>query len=234
MKIGLTFTESRWENYPVWIKGNDPEIEIVELHWEKHALDEVWDLVEDCDAIVLTGGVDIHPQFYGSERVEFPNGDGKFNEERDEFEMHVFETALNFNLPVLAICRGLQLVNVALGGDLIQDLEESGKKNHRRMNNVDDEHGISITEGSLLSNVVGGAAGTINGAHHQAAGRVSDELIATATSADGVVEALEWKDKTDEPWLLAVQWHPERMNDRETNPTSKNIREAFLKAAKGE
>ncbi|HRG87593.1 MAG TPA: gamma-glutamyl-gamma-aminobutyrate hydrolase family protein [Chitinophagales bacterium] len=232
MKIGLTFTESRWENYPVWIKGNDPDIEIVELHWEKHELEEVWDLVEDCDAIVLTGGVDIHPRFYESERLEFPNGDGKFNEERDEFEMHVFETALNFNLPVLAICRGLQLVNVALGGDLIQDLEETGKKNHRRMNNVDDEHGISITAGSLLSEVVGGTTGTINGAHHQAAGKISDELIATATSTDGVIEALEWKDKADEPWLLAVQWHPERMNDRETNPTSKNIRQAFLRAAK--
>ncbi len=101
------------------------------------------------------------------------------------------------------------------------------------MNNVDDEHSISITEGSLLSQVVGSTTGTINGAHHQAAGTVSEELMATATSPDGVVEALEWKDKTDEPWLLAVQWHPERMNDRETNPTSKNIREAFLKAAKG-
>ncbi|HLP52686.1 MAG TPA: gamma-glutamyl-gamma-aminobutyrate hydrolase family protein [Chitinophagales bacterium] len=232
MKIGLTFTESRWENYPVWIKGNDPNIEIVELHWEKHELEEVWDLVEDCDGIVLTGGVDIHPRFYESEQLEFPNGDGKFNEERDEFEMHVFETALNFNLPVLAICRGLQLVNVALGGDLIQDLEAAGKKNHRRMNDVDDEHTISITDGSILKEVVGSNTGTINGAHHQAIGKLSDELMATAISPDGVIEAIEWKDKTDEPWMVAVQWHPERMKDKETNATSKNIREAFLNASK--
>lgn len=231
MKIGLTFTESRWENYPAWIKGNDPNIEIVELHWEKHELEEVWDLVEDCDGIVLTGGVDIHPRFYESDQLEFPNGDGKFNEERDEFEMHVFETALNFNLPVLAICRGLQLVNVALGGDLIQDLEAAGKKNHRRMNDVDDEHTISITDGSILKEVVGSNTGTINGAHHQAIGKLSDELMATATSPDGVIEAIEWKDKTDEPWMVAVQWHPERMKDKEANATSKNIREAFLKEA---
>jgi len=233
MKIGLTFTESRWENYPVWVKDNDDNIEIVELHWEKHDKDEVWDLVEDCDGIVLTGGVDIHPRFYESERLQFPNGDGKFNEQRDEFEMHVFETALNFNLPVLAICRGLQLVNVALGGDLIQDLEEAGKKNHRRIEGVDDEHAISVSENSLLSNVIGSTSANINGAHHQAIGRLSDELIATATSPDGVFEAAEWKDKTNEPWMLCVQWHPERMKDRETNPASKNIRAAFIKAASG-
>lgn len=231
IKIGLTFTETRWENYPKWIKGNDDNIELVELHWEKHDKDEVWDLVEDCDGIVLTGGVDIHPRFYESERLQFPNGDGKFNEERDEFEMHVFETALNFHLPVLAICRGLQLVNVALGGDLIQDLEEAGKKNHRRMNEVDDEHHISISENSLLKEVVGSTSANINGAHHQAIGKLSDELIATAFSEDGVIEAVAWKDKTDEPWMLAVQWHPERMKDCETNPASKNIREKFLEEA---
>lgn len=233
MKIGLTFTESRWENYPVWIKGNDDTIEIVELHWEKHDLEEVWDLVEDCDGIVLTGGVDIHPRFYENERLQFPNGDGKFNEARDEFEMHVFETALNFNLPVLAICRGLQLVNVALGGNLVQDLEEAGKKNHRRMNDVDDEHPIAVIDGTLLKEVVGGTTANTNGAHHQAIGNLSEELMVSATAADGVIEAVEWKDKVGEPWMLCVQWHPERMKDRETNPASKAIREAFLKEAKG-
>src|ERR1043165_1821778 len=232
MKIGLTFTESRWENYPKWIQDAGADIELVELHWEKHDKEEVWDLVEDCDGIVLTGGVDIHPRFYNNERLEFPNGDGKFNEERDEFEMHVFETALNFNLPVLAICRGLQLVNVALGGDLVQDLQESGKKNHRRIEGVDDQHEISIVQSSLLAQVVGSTTGAINGAHHQAAGEVSEELMVTATSPDGVIEAHEWKHKLDEPWLLAVQWHPERMNDREVNPTSIKIREAFLAEAR--
>ncbi len=232
IKIGITFTESRWENYPVWIKDNDENIELVELHWDKHNLDEVWDLVEDCDGIVLTGGVDIHPRFYENERLAFQNGDGKFNEVRDEFEMHVFETAMNFRLPVLAICRGLQLVNVALGGDLIQDLEEAGKKNHRRINDVDDEHSISISENSLLNKIVGSNSGNINGAHHQAIGRLSDELITTATSPDGVIEAVEWKEKEVESWMLAVQWHPERMKDKGSNPTSKNIREKFLEEAK--
>ena len=230
IKIGLTFTETRWENYPKWVKGGDENIELVELHWEKHDLEEVWDLVEDCDGIVLSGGVDIHPRFYENERLVFPNGDGKFNEERDEFEMHVFETALNFNLPVLAICRGLQLVNVALGGDLIQDLEEAGKKNHRRINEVDDEHTISVSENSLLKEIVGSNTANINGAHHQAIGKLSDELIVTATSPDGVIEAVEWKEKEGEAWMLAVQWHPERMKVDEV--CSKNIRHNFLEEVK--
>ncbi|MBL7777730.1 MAG: gamma-glutamyl-gamma-aminobutyrate hydrolase family protein [Chitinophagales bacterium] len=228
MKIGLTFTESRWENYPRWIKGNDDNIEIVELHWEKHDKDEVWDLVEDCDGIVLTGGVDMHPRFYENERLDFPNGDGQFNEVRDEFEMHVFETAMNFKLPVLAICRGLQLVNVALGGKLMQDLEEGGNKDHRRHGEVDGEHEIKLTDESLLAQIAGVSIGNVNSAHHQGISVLADELMASAYSPDNVIEAAEWRDKTDKPWLLCVQWHPERMRDKNHSPLSKNIRETFL------
>lgn len=226
MKIGLTFTETRWENYPKWIKGDNADIEIVELHWEKHDKDEVWDLVEDCDGIVLTGGVDMHPRFYDNERLDFPNGDGKFNEVRDEFEMHVFETAMNFNIPVLAICRGHQLVNVALGGKLMQDLEEGGNKDHRRHSDVDGEHEIRITDKSLLAEIAGTTNSIVNSAHHQGLSVLADELMASAYSPDNVIEAAEWRDKTGKPWLLCVQWHPERMKQEEV--CSKNIRETFL------
>ena len=228
IRIGVTFSEARYENYPKWIKGDDADIEIVELSWEK----QNWDDIEDCDGIVLTGGVDTCPRFYESERTEYPNKPAEWNEARDEFEMHVFETALNFDHPVLAICRGLQLVNVSLGGDLVQDLEEAGKNDHRRHGEVDGQHAVSISENTLLKEVAGSTSGNINSAHHQAVGRVSDELMVSAVSPDGVVEAIEWKVKEGEPWLLAVQWHPERMLDKESNPLSKNIREKFLEAVR--
>ncbi len=228
IRIGVTFSEARYENYPKWIKGDDADIEIVELSWEK----QNWDDIEDCDGIVLTGGVDTCPRFYESERTEYPNKPTEWNEARDEFEMHVFETALNFDHPVLAICRGLQLVNVSLGGDLVQDLEEAGKNDHRRHGEVDGQHAVSISENTLLKEVAGSTSGNINSAHHQAVGRVSDELMVSAVSPDGVVEAIEWKVKEGEPWLLAVQWHPERMLDKESNPLSKNIREKFLEAVR--
>lgn len=234
IKIGLTFTEARHENYPVWIQGDDANIEIVELHWDKHSMEEVWDEVEDCDGIVLSGGVDVHPDFYENNRLEYPNGpksQEEFNKERDEFEMHVFETALNFDKPILAICRGLQLVNVALGGDLIQDLEEKGKQDHRR-HEVDGEHEVKINSGTLLQQVAGGTTGRVNSAHHQGLGRIAEELVVNSTSPDGVVEGAEWKFKEEKPFLLAVQWHPERIADKETNPLSKNVRSEFLKAVR--
>ena len=223
IKIGVTFSATGYENYPLWIKGDDADIEIIELSWLK----QNWDEIEDCDGVVLTGGVDVSPKFYDSERTDYPNHPEEWNEARDEFEMHVFETAMNLGHPVLAICRGMQLINVALGGNLIQDLQEAGKSDHTKHDGVDGEHGIAITENSLLHEVAQETTGKINSAHHQALGDVSDELMVSATSVDGVVESVEWKDKHDEPWMLCVQWHPERMEDK-NSPLSKNIRAKFL------
>ena len=228
IKIGVTLTESRHENYPGWVKGGDENIEIVELSWLK----QNWDEIEDCDGIVLTGGIDMSPTYYERENTDYPNKPAEWNEARDEFEMHVFETALNFGHPILAICRGIQLVNVALGGDLIQDLEAAGKNDHRRHGDVDGQHAVSITENSLLSQIAQTSTGNINSAHHQAIGRLSDELMVNCVSPDGVIEGAEWKEKEGEPWMLCVQWHPERMKDKETSPLAKNIREKFLEAVR--
>ena len=223
--IGVTVTEARYENYPKWIKDDDADIEIIELSAEN----QNWDQIEDCDGILLTGGIDMHPQFYDSAERHYPFAPVTFNTQRDEFEMHVFETALNLEHPILAICRGHQLVNVALGGNLIQDLGQ-GNEIHKR-GELDKQHEVKTEPGSLLQQI-SGDAGHINSAHHQAVDHLSDELIANCVSPDGVVEGAEWKDKEGKPWLLTVQWHPERILDKETNPFSKNIREAFIKAVR--
>jgi putative glutamine amidotransferase len=223
--IGVTVTEARYENYPKWIKDDDADIEIVELSVDS----QNWEKIEDCDGILLTGGIDMHPQFYDSGERHYPYAPETFNTKRDEFEMHVFETALNLEHPVLAICRGHQLVNVALGGNLIQDLGQ-GNDIHKR-GEADKQHEVKTEPGTLLQQI-SGDLGYINSAHHQAVNHLSDELIANCVSPDGVVEGAEWKDKEGKPWLLTVQWHPERMTDLETNPFSKNIREAFIKAVR--
>lgn len=223
--IGVTHSEARYENYPKWIKGDDADIEIIELSAEN----QNWDQIEDCDGILLTGGIDMHPQFYDSATLRYPFAPEVFNEKRDEFEMHVFETALNLEHPILAICRGHQLVNVALGGNLTQDLG-AGNDIHKR-GEEDKQHDIK-TEPNTLLQQISGASGHINSAHHQAIHDLSDELIANSYSPDGVIEGAEWKEKEDKPWLLTVQWHPERIADKETNPFSKNIREAFIKAVR--
>ncbi len=132
--IGITQTEARYANYPLWIQGNDASIQIIKLTSENKS-----DL-QKCEGIVLSGGVDTHPSFYGSQRLNYPLAPNPFNEARDVFELSVFKYAQENNMPVLGVCRGMQLINIALGGDIIQDIEESGKNDHRRHGDLDGIH----------------------------------------------------------------------------------------------
>ncbi len=225
LKIGITHTETRYQNYPLWIKGNDSDLEIIELTPVNS------DDLKQCDGIVLSGGVDTHPKFYKNERIKYPHSPNEFNVARDEFELTIFKFAQEKNIPVLAICRGMQLVNVAMGGDLIQDIEESGKQNHRRDIDTDRFHEITILKKSLMYEITGKERGIINSAHHQAIGKIADELIVTAFSLDGIAEVVERKNKKDKPFLLCVQFHPERLAEQQKdNPFTSPIRKAFLKS----
>ena len=232
IKIGITQCnpETTFNNYVNWIKSVDESIEVVALSYEKDNFEEA----EECDGILMSGGVDVYPTSYNNQRTSYPPQLEKtvFDEKRDKFEFSIFEMATNESIPVLAICRGMQLVNVALEGDLIQDLEEVGKNNHRKMDKIDGLHTISVVSNSLLHEICQTTSGNINSAHHQAIGKLSEELIVSAVSPDGVVEAVELKNKDEGPWLLCVQWHPERMNDKEENPFSRNIKTAFLEEVK--
>lgn len=227
LTIGITFTNSHYPNYPNWIKGDDSTIKIIQLQ-KKNFND-----LKLCDGIVLSGGIDTLPTYYVNKRLKYPNAPKEFDVARDEFEMNVFEYAQKNNIPVLGICRGMQLVNIALEGDLIQDIQESEKQDHRREGEYDRIHEIKVVKDSLLYEITGTEKGIVNSAHHQAIGRVADDLIITAFSPDGVAEAVEWKNKKNKPFLLCVQWHPERFAmEQKENPFEKNIREEFLKAAK--
>src|SRR5256885_12887152 len=114
MKIGLTYTgsEEKHNNYVQWLKGNE-DIQIIKLSAEENYLSGLM----QCDALVLAGGIDIHPKFYNGQ-LEYKNSPENFNESRDEFELAAFKSSMENNLPVLGICRGMQLVNCALGGNL--------------------------------------------------------------------------------------------------------------------
>lgn len=225
IRIGITTSDTNFQNYPSWIKGEDMEI-IFLSYVEENLVD-----ILKCDGIVLTGGVDLHASFYDNTRVDYPNSTDS-NLKRDEFEMSVFRISKEMKLPVLAICRGLQMVNVALGGDLIQDLQESGKANHRKMNGVDGMHSIQVEEQSLLFAISQKLNGHVNSAHHQGIGRLAEDLRISAWSEDGVAEAIEYQDWESKPFLLGVQWHPERLQITESiDSFSMNIRRTFLEAA---
>lgn len=228
--IGLTYTgsEAKHNNYVNWLKTGDP-IEVVKLSAEDNNLEKV----PTMDGIVLSGGIDAHPKHYGSSITDYPNAPEKFNEARDAFEIAVFNMAIQQNLPVLAICRGMQLVNCILGGDLQQDLGEEKNQLHRLLDEGK-KHDILITKGSLLHTITNKEKDIADSAHHQCIHRVGKGLQINARSDDGIIEGIEWADKANRAFFLGVQWHPERMylQQIESSTLSKNIRESFLDAVR--
>ena len=230
MRIVLTYTgsEQKHRNYVQWLQGDD-DIEVLKVGVEDNNLD----LINDCDALVLAGGRDIHPQFYKAGETDYPNSPGDFDVRRDKFEMAAFGLAQQNRIPVLGICRGMQLVNCFFGGTLQQDLGTVLNNIHK--NQVHDKaHAISIQDNSLLSKIAKAERGIVNSAHHQAIHLLANGLKVNCTADDGTIEGLEWVDDTEKPFLLCVQWHPERMFQRGLgdSPLSKNIRHLFIEEIK--
>ncbi len=226
-RIGITFTQTNLKNYPAWFRPEDLENDIILVELSYLHPDET--LMENCDGFVLTGGIDMDPVFYDGP-LDYPNRPETFCPERDVYETDVYTYAKRMKRPVLAICRGMQLVNVAEGGSMIQDLGDEGNGVHRKTGDVDKRHAINITPGSQLHEMTGVLTGTVNSAHHQAIDikRLPPSLQVTGISTDGIPEVLEYAHRQDHGFMLGVQWHPERMTDREINPLSYLIRKRFL------
>jgi gamma-glutamyl-gamma-aminobutyrate hydrolase PuuD len=165
----------------------------------------VTETLDRLDGLVATGGIDIDPAVYGGE--EHPVMAGT-RPEQDQAELALLEAALDRNMPVLAICRGSQLLNVLRGGDIVQDLsEENGSGElHGAGTGAAAEHEVVVREGSRLAELVGSRTG-VTSDHHQAFGRIGSGLEEVAWAADGTVEALEIPDRR---FALGVLWHPER------------------------
>lgn len=179
---------------------------------------------EPYDGVLFAGGGDIDPAFYGDQkRYE----DVKPDRARDEFEFGLLETCAHRRLPILGICRGIQTINVKLGGTLYQDVVNDGvtQLDHRSSNPRSQAvHGIVVTEpGSQLARILPTSC-QVNSLHHQAIKRLGRGLRVTAHSEDGLVEAVEPAD--DHPFLMAVQWHPEEMLSR---PEQRKIFEEFIR-----
>ncbi len=221
MRIGLTDSGSkRHINYVNWLKAVDG-VEIVELSANKNNAQDL----ETCTGLVLTGGIDVHPGVYKSSCLSYPNVEG-FDEPRDQFEILVFNKAQEKGLPVLGICRGLQLINCIFGGTLIQDL---GELNKIHQGGPDKIHNVKVEQITLLHAISSISSGNVNSSHHQAIDRVGTGLKVNCLADDGTIEGIE-RSETGHPFLLAVQWHPERMPDL-TSPFSKNVRDSFLSSA---
>jgi putative glutamine amidotransferase len=158
--------------------------------------------------LVLTGGEDVAPARYGA--LPHPRL-GETDPARDVVELALIAGAERRRLPILAICRGLQILNVALGGTLYQDL---GSERLSPIDHADprSRHGVRVEPTTLLHNTLGTLETSVNSRHHQAIRELAPGLRASAWAADGVVEGVERRDRAG-PWTLAVQWHPEDDSD---------------------
>jgi putative glutamine amidotransferase len=183
-------------------------------------------VLDSVSGLVLTGGEDVDPARYGEQRHEKVR---TVNVARDATEAALVEEARARGTPVLAICRGIQILNVALGGTLVQDIpsqcgtdidhDEEGARNSRT-------HEVTIEPDSLIARAVGTEHLSVNSFHHQSVKRVADGMRVTARSPDGVIEGIESTD--DDWWVMAVQWHPEEMTDS-AEPWDRGLFKAFAK-----
>lgn len=166
------------------------------------------DSIGGIDGLLLTGGPDIHPSRFGEKKHLALES---VNEVRDKWELALYEEAIKENIPVFGICRGIQIMNVAMGGSLYQDIPSQFTTHltHKVLENKDDSwHCIEIQPGSLLNQIIGDTIAVVNSRHHQAVKCIGDGLVATAQSKDRVIEVLEDSSKQ---FVFGVQYHPERM-----------------------
>lgn len=221
LRIGITRGRNH-HRYEQWFV-NLPGVEVITLSYDNRAE------TIGCNGVLFSGGQDIHPSLYGKQEYvrEFSLTD--IDEARDESEIRIAEKVFANRIPVLGICRGLQLINAWLGGTLMPDLQSAGKQDHRRTESGDRIHRIRIKPGSELARIVGCTEGEVNSSHHQAVDQPAPGWEATAWSEDGVVEALGCTAASNHHVVL-VQWHPERIPDQQ-NPMAASLLRDFLNAS---
>lgn len=187
-------------------------------------------IYERLDGIVFPGGADVAPVEFGEELIE--GAHVVVQADRDRLELRLARWALADDLPTLGICRGQQLLNVALGGTLYQDLRHQGvttvehsDADGRARNAL--LHGVRLDPGSRLAQLIDETSIEVNSLHHQAVKSVAAQLKVTGTSDDGVIESLE---SADRRFLIAVQWHPEELDEI---PWVRRLFQGFARAAEG-
>lgn len=180
------------------------------------------------DGVVIGGGEDIDPARYG--RQVLSDGNVRVDHGRDSIDFSVFEDAWSAGVPVLGICRGLQVINVARGGTLVQDLplERPSEISHRRPKEQNRrDHPVRVEPDTRLGRIAGAREIDVNSRHHQAIEHPADGLVVSATAPDGVIEAVE---SGEGRWLVAVQWHPENLRD---DAVSRQLFREFVEAVQG-
>jgi len=221
--------DTSYANYYNWIKSLDSTAIVMDMY--TMSIDSAMDLFRKCSGLILTGGTDINPAYYDKayDTVRCWPIDAK----RDQLEMRLLDSALAWGMPVLGICRGHQMINVGLGGSLVVDIpqDRGTSEIHQCEDYLKCFHTVRLGQNSLLAEITGARGGDVTTNHHQAVDALAPGLKVSAYTSDGIIEAIEWADTTGKPFLIGVQWHPERMDLN--NPLSGAIGRRFLKECRG-
>lgn len=191
--------------------------------------DDIDSLLNQVDGILVPGGADLNPSIYNEVKKEYTQ---KSDDERDELEQNIVKIAIQKRIPILAICRGCQILNVSLGGSLYQDIEQE-KPDHIKHDYHHDgprsliAHSVSLTDGSLISKILNTKEAEANSLHHQGIKELGNGLMSAAVAPDNLIEAIEL---TDYPFGIGLQWHPEDLE----NPIWKKLFDAFVEVCESE
>ena len=211
-----------------WLSRNDNTIEFVNMY--TLSTDSVEDVLKKCSGLLLTGGADVFPGRYG--KIDDTARCGSFDLRRDTLEFELINIALKNKIPVLGICRGEQILNVAMDGSLIIDIPTDVDTivKHRCKNVSKCMHNINIRKSSFLYDLYNNDSIIVNSNHHQAIEKLADSFKIMARANDSIIEGIQWKNPTNKSFLMAVQFHPEVMDT--LNILANNIAKKFIAEAK--
>lgn len=215
-------------NYSKFINTADSNIICLDLY--HMPLDSALSLLDKCSGVLISGGPDVYPGRY--DRAVDTIKCGPIDFYRDTLEFAIIEKAKTLEMPILGICRGLQIFNVYHGGALYPDIPTDFDTTivHRCKDTYDCNHNIRVIKESGLFKTAGTAYGVTNSNHHQGIQRIGTGLVPVARTDDGLIEAIEYENAADMPFFLGVQWHPERMDEQ--NPFSLPIAMYFVQEVK--
>ena len=200
----------RKHTYSNWLHRYDTTLQLYNMY--PLGVDSAIGFAKTVDGILITGGADVFPGYYG--KISDTARCGKFDRYRDSLEIALIHYAVDHKIPLIGVCRGEQIINVALGGSLIIDIPTDWDTlvKHASKDWKLQWHEVNIVPNTLMAAISGQTHGTVSSSHHQAIEKLGKGLRITAYAPDSIPEAIEWATRGSKGFLMATQWHPEHMD----------------------
>lgn len=225
--ISKAFTPEREQQYAAWVQSQIPNTQVLNAYPDKEDKAKLDQYLNQADLVIISGGEDVDPNRYGKQDL-LPLC-GKIDASRDSLEFYLVEQSLKLGKPLLGICRGMQLLNVQQGGTLVADIPTklTNPLAHRGEPTGPSHHFIEVTAHAALNPTEKAKKIEVNSYHHQCVDALAPGWHITATSPDGVAEAMEPNTGKFPAWVMGVQWHPERSPEHQL---SKRLIELMVQA----